>query len=484
MIFTTIYLNTQDYCQKHNNYQQLHQIAAKRNYNKLKNLSKDSIQFSAHTKLNDNECFERAVNNYTDYLINNGIDKKVIKGFKELVFGLNLFLEKDYRVYSLKDVKEFLKDINCILQKPYVQAFLKSKLFKDSEFLPVPFKEYFNQYSSLINKDYPIMQLLLDYYTNNCRQNILMTLNFKPLVNFKAGQITPESKDAYENYSHIIKHLKTKTRYIGLSEEVKKIVQQTEKDLNVKINIGNNKDLANYLDDVLHFYHQFYPLAAIYDFMNIERFNGENNYKTEAFCAYFKKGGSAIFFNPFFLRMFQHTNNWERIDSVLRHEHGHHWHRENIKTVPKMGFEIILDDEEKVLYEEFVRFLSKAEKKPVQEYMNLTVILTYLKDFQNLKDYKSCFSDNKKQLFSSITIKLEYLNNLLKEITDNTFHGKYLLTKPAETVAVATQYEREKPFSKQLRLTLKQLGKMDFKEFSYLPDDHPVIKNQKQTPVE
>lgn len=327
-----------------------------------------------------------------------------------------------------------------------------------------------------------------NYFDLAKERKLLKNNTTEVLSYFKNLELFSSMKNAIDDS---IMAMDTKIRCFGLSSEVRDIVIKSQKDLGVKLDIPDSKELGNFIYNKLSKQKQAgnsLPQEICFndfDFfinngpeLSASYVNGAKPKKKKELISKYPAlnetfNRKKIYFNPIFLLLRQDKGEFALISEDLGHELGHFWHNLiigdkafNSKEMNSLdGFlsgsdrNFLVDLENKLKNKIcFIEDLNADSE--VNDY--ICRIIPDLKSIINNRDnyeLKDILDKGIITRFNQITDKLEKTAQItLKQFTDCEDEALYALTSPKELVAFSIQKNHNHKYDEDFINMLKDLG--------------------------
>jgi hypothetical protein len=300
----------------------------------------------------------------------------------------------------------------------------------------------------------------------------------------------PQSEHVKHCIDMFIRSNLNKIHNIGLSKEVKEIVDKAKDELSVQMIIPNSEKCANTFYNILESYKKLdLDLPQVFNLMDLDFFTrrklaagyyrAENeNYKREIginffdLCPSIYKEEEYNFYRTFRHEMVHLTDNVTVYDNYYQN------------SKKSLTFYVFPLDDLK-FYKNILPVLKKHIKNPSVNSLELLDILENCIQAKQIQDVISNnFQDiNVPRMLNNIIEKISNLMYDLKEYLKSESNAKSALENISEFKAYIMERSLHEEIPDNLLSLLREMDMPDMKDRCYLPDDHPVmikIRNNKE----
>lgn len=277
----------------------------------------------------------------------------------------------------------------------------------------------------------------------------------------------------------IAKELDKKLLCLGLSPEVKDIVQKAQVNLGTQLKIHDAPLLANLIYQRLEYFKNLG--RPVVDILDVNDF--DHSYGTGVYSKLCQQNLSAssikycsdndlidkrhISLNPQDLLKMMNTAEEEKVSSLITHEHGHLWHNEKVgdkvyyNPDMQLKYTHLLTSEEKELFNQYKNIVVGVVPGLESIFSNLATVVNRFDEIHTDLRFKLKFddklTDEMVNKLSSVIKKFETACSIIDELPD-AYAKKYAKTSPGELVACAVEWSDRASYSKDF---IELLAKFD-----------------------
>lgn len=262
--------------------------------------------------------------------------------------------------------------------------------------------------------------------------------------------------------------------YLGLSPDVKSIVQNIKSKFKTRVDIPDSKDLALYLQEMLTIlHHPTHKPPKAYSFNNFH--DSLHNFKRLG-VAFMSEDGE-VCFNPLFVSSELKNGNRGNFGISILHETGHSWDKDVNGEKFADGYNYLLSKEEK----DALLKLNTPENDLqfrlfISHDMPLSISVKLMESALRTQKY-SLDSETIKTV-SAIVERYKRMDALMKE---NLGHrALYASINRGETVAVAIERYQASNYTKEFMDFIEELCHFKLPKLNF-PADHAVIEKIKKS---